>query len=174
MCVQPLFLVGTYDEKGTANFAPITWVSKMYEGPEDLIVISMCGTKKTRSNIKKTGALSANLVSVDMLPLVDYFGSTSGCDGLKNKIEYSYSEALTVNAPTLDVSKIVYELEVAHTVSFGESDTFFCRIQNIQIDCSMDIPYDGVNLIPLDPVIYSGHYHALGKHLGKIGDFVSC
>jgi len=27
MCVQPTFLIGTYDENGIANFAPITWVS---------------------------------------------------------------------------------------------------------------------------------------------------
>ena len=27
MCVQPAFLIGTNNEDGTANFAPITWVS---------------------------------------------------------------------------------------------------------------------------------------------------
>ena len=29
-----------------------------------------------------------------------------------------------------------------------------------------------VDLTVLDPVIYSGTYHSLGKMLGKIGDFI--
>ena len=27
MCVQPAFIIGTNNEDGTYNFAPITWVS---------------------------------------------------------------------------------------------------------------------------------------------------
>ena len=27
MCVQPAFIIGTNNEDGTHNFAPITWVS---------------------------------------------------------------------------------------------------------------------------------------------------
>ena len=172
MCVQPLFLIGTYDDNGRANFAPVTWLSKTYEGPDDLIIISLSGTKKTKNNIKKNGCLSANLVSVDMLPLVDYLGSVSGCNGYKDELEYTYSEGKIVKVPTLDASRWVYELEVAQIVTIGDSDTFFCRIRNVQIDDSIDDTSDGVNLLTIDPVIYSGHYHALGKHLGKIGDFL--
>lgn len=171
MCVQPLFLIGTYDENSIANFAPVTWISKSHEGPEDLIIISMRGTKKTKSNIRKNRCLSANLVSVDMLPLVEYLGSATGFDGIKNEMNYSYSEGEMVKVPTLDISRWVYELEVAHTVTFGESDTFFCRIKNVQVDSSIEDTSDGVNLLMINPVIYSGHYHTLGKHLGKIGDF---
>lgn len=29
-----------------------------------------------------------------------------------------------------------------------------------------------IDLTVLDPVIYSGRYHSLGKMLGKIGDFI--
>jgi hypothetical protein len=29
-----------------------------------------------------------------------------------------------------------------------------------------------IDLTVLDPVIYSGKYHSIGKTLGKIGDFV--
>ena len=72
MPVQPLFIVGTKNEDGTPNFAPITWVSKTCRGGEEnLIVISMYGTKKTKQNTHRTGHLTLNLVSTDMLSLVD-------------------------------------------------------------------------------------------------------
>ena len=31
MCVQPAFIIGTKNEDGTDNFAPITWVSATCE-----------------------------------------------------------------------------------------------------------------------------------------------
>ena len=78
MCVQPIFIIGTYDKNGNPDFAPITWLSVTHDGEPFLIVISMYGTKKSKMNVKENGQLSANLVSTDMLPLVDYFGSISG------------------------------------------------------------------------------------------------
>ena len=59
------------------------------------------------------------------------------------------------------------------SVKTGESDTFFCRIKNIQIDERVELgdTFD-IDLTKFDPIIYSGQYHSLGKHLGKIGDFL--
>lgn len=170
MCVQPMFLIGTYDEKGVADFAPITWLSVVDDGSEYMIIVSMYGTKKTKMNVRKTGLLSANLVSVDMLPLADYFGGRSGHNGAKTDREYGISEGQAVHVPTLDGSRWVYELEVDKVVPCGESDTFFCKIKNVQISDDIDIT-DGIDLTKFDPVIYSGHYHSIGEHLGKIGDF---
>lgn len=46
MCVQPAFIIGTNNEDGTYNFAPITWLSATHEeGDRYLLVISMAGTK---------------------------------------------------------------------------------------------------------------------------------
>lgn len=171
MCVQPTFLIGTYDENGKANFAPITWLSVTHDGTKGLIIISMYGTKKTKQNVQRTGRLSANLVSTDMLPLVDYFGSVSGHDGPKTARNYEVGEGEIVKVPTLGLSKWVYELEVVKTVNCGESDTFFCSIKNVQISSEIDIS-DGIDLTDFDPVIYSGHYHSIGNHLGKIDDFL--
>ena len=55
----------------------------------------------------------------------------------------------------------------------GDSTTFFCSIRNIQMDERLvcrDV-FD-VDLTVLDPVIYSGKYHSIGKLLGNIGDFL--
>lgn len=174
LCVQPTFLIGTYDENGIANFTPITWVSvTCQEEGHYLLVISMYGSKKTKDNISKTRKLSANLVSTDMLQLVDYFGSVSGRDGKKDGVDYGYSEGEVVSVPTLNESKWVYECEVVKIVQTGETDTYFCDIKNVQVDASIDIS-KGVDLTQFDPVVYSGHYHSVGKHLGEIGDFLHC
>ena len=173
MCVQPAFIIGTNNEDGSYNFAPITWVSVTHEKDDGyLLVISMFGTKRTKQNVIRTGIFSANLVNTKMLPLMDYFGTKHAKDGKKNDISYSVSRGEVLDVPTLDESPWVYECEVARSVETGDSTTFFCHIKNIQIDERLS-PRDtfDIDLTLLDPVIYSGKYHSLGKLLGEIGDF---
>ena len=174
MCVQPSFIIGTNNEDGSANFAPITWVSVTHEeGDEYLLVISMFGSKMTKQNVLRSGIFSANLVSTDMLPLMDYFGSHHAGDGKKDGVPYSLSRGKVLDVPVLDESRWVYECEVEKTLETGDSTTFFCRIRNIQMDERLVCrdTFD-VDLTVLDPVIYSGKYHSIGKLLGNIGDFL--
>lgn len=174
LCVQPSFLIGTNNEDGTANFAPITWVSVTHEaGDGYLLVISMFGTKTTKQNVLRTGVFSANLVSTDMLPLMDYFGSRHAKNGKKDGIEYTVSRGQVLDVPVLDQSRWVYGCEVSQKLETGDSTTFFCPIRNIQMDERLVCKdtFD-VDLTVLDPVIYSGKYHSLGKVLGDIGDFL--
>ena len=174
MCVQPAFLIGTNNEDGTHNFAPITWVSITNEKDNDyLLTISMFGTKRTKQNVLRTGILSVNLVSADMLPLMDYLGAHHAKDGTKDGIPYAVSRGEIVDVPVLDASRWVYECEVVNAMETGQSTTFFCSIKNIQIDERLECSdlFD-VDLTKLDPVIYSGMYHSIGQLLGRIGDFV--
>ena len=174
MCVQPSFIIGTNNEDGSPNFAPITWVSVTHEkGDGYLLVISMFGSKMTKRNVLRTGRFSANLVSTDMLPLMDYFGSRRAEDGKKDGVPYGVSRGEVLDVPVLDQSRWVYECEVEKTVETGDSTTFFCPIRNIQMDERLvcrDV-FD-VDLTVLDPVVYSGKYHSVGKLLGNIGDFL--
>ncbi len=174
MCVQPSFIIGTNNEDGSANFAPITWVSVTHkEGDGYLLVISMFGTKKTKQNVLRTGQFSANLVSTDMLPLMDYFGSRHAKDGKKDAVSYSIVRGEVLDVPVLDESRWVYECEVERAIETGDSTTFFCYIRNIQMDKRLECKdiFD-VDLTLLDPVIYSGKYHSLREKLGEIGDFL--
>ena len=173
MCVQPAFIIGTNNEDGTYNFAPITWVSVTNEKDNDyLLTVSMYGTKKTKQNVIRTGILSVNLVSTDMLELMDYFGTHRAKDGKKDGISYGVSRGEAVDVPVLDASRWVYECEAVRSVRIGKSTTFFCRIKNVQIDRRLECKDTfEIDLTKLDPVIYSGMYHSIGKRLGKIGDF---
>ncbi len=173
MCVQPAFIIGTNDPDGTPDFAPITWVSVTHEeGDGYLLVISMSGRKRTKANVERTGIFSACLVSTDMLPLMDYFGTRHAADGRKDGIPYAVSRGRVLDVPVLDLSRWVYECETERSVVTGDSTTFFCRIRNIQMDERLNCrdTFD-VDLTLLDPVIYSGKYHSLGRLLGEIGDF---
>lgn len=172
-CVQPAFIIGTNNEDGSYNFAPITWVSVTNEKDYDyFLVVSMFGTKMTKQNVIRTGVLSVNLVSTDMLELMDYLGTHHAKDGKKDKISYSVGRGEVVDVPVLDASRWVYECEVIKSTEIGEGTTFFCRIKNVQVDENLvcDDTFD-IDLTKLDPVIYSGMYHSIGKLLGKIGDF---
>ncbi len=172
MCVQPSFIIGTNNEDGSHNFAPITWVSVTCEKDDYLIVISIFGAKRTKENILRTGIFSANLVSVDMLELMDYFGTHRAEDGNKDDISYDVTRGDVLDIPVLGASRWVYECEVDKSVEVGESTTFFCRIRNIQAyeDFICKDTFD-IDLTKLDPVIYSGMYHSVGNLLGKIGDY---
>ena len=172
MCVQPAFIIGTNNEDGSHNFAPITWVSITNEKDNDyLLVISMFGTKTTKQNVIRTGKLSINLVSTDMLELMDYFGTHHAKDGKKDGIPYNVCRGEVVDVPILDVSRWVYECEVDKSIETGDSTTFFCKIKNIQVDEKLTFSdsFD-INLTKLEPVIYSGMYHSIGELLGKIGE----
>lgn len=173
MCVQPAFIIGTNNDDGTCNFAPITWVSMTNEKENEyLLTISMFGTKRTKQNVIRTGVLSVNLVSTDMLELMDYLGTHHAEDGKKNDISYAVCRGEVVDVPVLGASRWVYECEVVNSIETGLSTTFFCRIKNVQIDEQLECAdtFD-VNLTKLDPVIYSGMYHSIGSLLGRIGDF---
>jgi len=175
LCVQPCFLIGTYNEDNSPNFCPITWVSVTWDDDNEnfLLIISMNGSKKTKENIARTNLLSANLVSTDMLELLDYFGTRSGKNGQKNEIHYEYENGSATDVPTLNISKWVYECEVESVVQKGKTTTYFCKIHNVQFDEKLkeNDGFKDIDLTKLNPVIYSGRYHSLDKCLGKIGDF---
>ncbi len=174
VCVQPAFIIGTNNKDKTYNFAPASWVSgtEKEEG-KYMLVISMTGTSRTKENMMRDGRLSVNLVSRDMLTLMDYLGSKHGEDGPKDDIYYGVGRGKNIDVPTLDASPWVYECEVDKTVNNGVSTTFFCDIRNIQKDINLggEDQFD-VDLTVLDPVIYSGRYHSLGEMLGEVGDFL--
>jgi len=167
--IQPVFLIGTYNEDGSPNFCPITWVSSSWDGDHALMTISMNGAKKTKDNIARTKLLSANLVSIDMLELLDYFGSCSGLDTQKNAVPYECEDGHVLRVPTLNISRRVYECEVVNTFETSDTTTYFCVSKNCQQIEGLGEKQE--ELAKLEPVVYSGRYFKVGDYLGEMGDF---
>ena len=167
--IQPVFLIGTYNEDGSPNFCPITWVTTTWDNDHSLMVINMNGSKKTKDNIARTNLLSANLVSTDMFELLDYFGSCTGIDAPKNALPYEYEDGHVLHVPTLNVSRRVFELEVLNTFETSDTTTYFCRSKNRQQIEGVNGNHEDVAL--LEPVVYTGRYFKAGEFLGEMGEF---
>ena len=171
--IQPVFLIGTYNEDGSPNFAPITWVTTTWDKDHFQMVINMNGSKKTKDNIARTRLLSANLVSTDMVALLDYFGHASGLEGDKTALSYDHAAGHVLAVPTLTQSRRVYELEVVNTVDTFDTTTYFCKSHNRQqIDTIAPDTSAAEEIRLLDPLVYTGSYYKLGDLIGDMGTFL--
>lgn len=167
---QQIFLIGTYNENGTENFAPISWISYT-RGEPSCLVISINGTKRTKSNLEQTGLLSASIVTPEMLPLIEQFNRTTYQRELLHSLHYETERGHSLNVPLLKNTQFSYECQVIETVLIGTTHTYFAEIK--AINASDDVKgLDFFDLRKINPVIYSpANYFTVGDHLGKIGDF---
>lgn len=171
-CPQPMYLIGTRNEDGQPNFCVITWISFVWHGSPH-IVLSIGGSKRTKDNILREGAFSANLISTDMIWLADYLGCSSACDGPKDKFPYAYNWGRAVEAPVLEQSKWVFECRVSQTIPLQDSHIFVSKVENIQIASQLkDMDLTKIDLLQLDPAIYAPYgYYRLGAKLGDMGEW---
>lgn len=84
---QPMYMIGTKNEDGSPNFCIITWLGFSFDKTPHLMM-TIGGTKLTKTNILREGTFSANLITEDTLWLADYFGCTRGEDRKKNEVPY--------------------------------------------------------------------------------------
>jgi flavin reductase (DIM6/NTAB) family NADH-FMN oxidoreductase RutF len=168
---QQLFLIGTYDEDETANFAPISWIS-FTGGPPCCLVISINGAsrkKQTTLNIERTGLLSATVVTPNLLPFVEQHNLATQREGVV--IPHAVEPGKTLNVPLLKGAKWSYECEVIQSVRIGSCDTHFAAFKGVNVREDIQA-LDFIDLCAINPVVYSpNHYFTVGEHLGKIGDY---
>ena len=130
---QPMHIIGTKNEDNTANFCIITWLGFSWDGAPH-IMMTIGGSKQTKTNILREKKFSANLISEDNIWLADYFGCSKGEDGVKNQMSYDYKWGEVVDVPVLEQSHWVYECEVEKIIELDGSHLFLASIKNIQID----------------------------------------
>ena len=168
---QQLFLIGTYNDDGKANFAPISWIS-FTGGPPCCLVISINGAirkKQTVINIERTGILSATVVTPDLLPFAEQHNLSTQDDKFTFTQEIESGKVL--NVPLLKNAKWSYECEIINSVRIGGCDTFFAAFK--QVNVREDIQkLNFVDLQVINPVVYSpNNYFTIGNHIGEIGDY---
>lgn len=168
---QQLFLIGTYNEDGSPNFAPISWVSFTL-GPPACLVVSINGRirkKQTTCNIERTGLISATIVTPDLLPFAEQNNLATYREGIA--IPHEVEQGKVLEVPLLKGAKWSYECEVIKSVCIGASDTHFAAFKNVNV--REDLKELGfIDLRVINPVVYSpNHYFTIGEHIGKIGDY---
>ena len=133
-CPQTLFLYGTYNEDGKADFGLFCWFSYTWDG-ELGVMACIGGSKRTLDNIHRGKVFSANLVTEKLLPLADYLGNTDGNDPAKMEglnLEIEKGQVLPV--PVLAASPVTYELEVKQFLSLHDGEVMLCAIRNVLQD----------------------------------------
>lgn len=170
---QPVYIIGTKNENGTPNFCIITWLGFSFDrGPHLMMTIG--GSKLTKTNILREKKFSANLVTEDILWLADYFGSTKGEKGEKRKLSYGYSWGACTEVPVIDECHWAYECEVDRVIELDGAHLFLAEIKNIQIDKAfVDMDMKMIDLVKLQPVIYGPYnYFSVGPKLGEVGEWM--
>ena len=167
---QQVFLIGTYNEDGTPNFAPISWISYT-AGKKSCLVISIGGTKQTQRNIKRIGMLSATVLTPDLLPFAECCNAYTKNEKLRNNVTPEFCKGNLLDVPLIVDAKWSYECKVIHTVSLGESHTYFAEFEKVNVHPDI-LKLDFIDLRAINPVVYSpNNYFTIGEHIGEIGDY---
>ena len=132
-CPQTLFLYGTYDDEGRADFGLFCWLSYVWDS-ELGVMACIGGEKLTKENIHKRKVFSANLVTEALLPLADFLGNTPGGSPEKAKLSIETEEGRVLPVPVLKASPVTYELEVKQFIPLDDGEVMLCRIRNVLQD----------------------------------------
>lgn len=169
---QPMYMIGTNNADGKPNFCIITWLGfSADDGPALMMTIG--GTKLTKTNILREGHFSANLITEDTLWLADYFGSVRGEERAKTDVPYTVLRGRQTDVPVIGESHWIYECEVKRNVPLGGSDLFVAGITNMMVDEDYrDMDMERIDLGRIRPAIYSPYqYFSIGERLGGMGEW---
>ncbi len=168
---QPSYLIGTYKDDNTPNFALITWVTFCSVEPPMLMFASR-GKKLTRELVEKRGVFSANLVTTKMMYMADYFGTTSGYSKNKcDEIAVKHMKGCVLEVPVLLESPWLYECLLVDIIEKGTGYIYVGEIKNIMVDETItDTTYGKIDLVKVDPLIYApGQYYKIDSAIGSVG-----
>lgn len=161
---EPLTVVGS-EVEGKVN-----WLIVAHTGiiGHDRILVSMSKSHYTNQGIRKTGKLSINLGSREMLPRADYVGSVSGASVDKSDVfEYHWGENGT---PVIDASPLTMECNVEDIYETKGFDNFICSIANTYASPEVLDSKGKLDYARLKPVLFefpTYSYLATGEVIGK-------
>ena len=161
---QPVLIIGTYGEDGTANAMNAAW-----GGISEANQISICvdDTHKTAENMVARGAFTVSMGTVEQLVACDYVGIVSGNE-MPNKLEktgWHIVQSAFVDAPlfaelpmTLECKLISYEKETC---------TLIGEIVNVSADETILDENGNIDPRKLNPIVFDP-VHAVYYNLGEV------
>ena len=163
---QPVFIIGSYDEKGVADAMNAAW-----GGISEANEISMCLSPghKTVKNVLERKAFTVSMATVDTLVPCDYVGMVSG-NHVTDKMEKAGFH--TVKSDFVD-APIIEELPMAVECKLISDDPETCRMvgEIVNVCADESILTDGkIDPMKLRPITYDGMnraYYALGEKVGN-------
>lgn len=149
---MPVLIIGTYDENGKPDVMNAAW-GGTYDYNQ--IVISL-GAHVTTENLRKNGAFTVSLGTLDLLEASDYVGLVS----LKkepNKIEKAGLHVIKskfVNAPMFEEYPFTLECKVISIDGeVGEGGILIGEVVNVSVDESV-LTDDKIDMKKLKPIAF--------------------
>ena len=163
---MPVFIVGTYDERGRACCMNAAW-GGIYD--TDLIMVCLADEHKTTENIKRRGAFTVSFATAEYAAACDYVGLVSAND-VPDKFElagFSSEKSEFVDAPIIKELRMAVECKLR-----GFNEDGICIGEIVNVSCDEDVLGEGGKPDPkkLDPICYDSANHAylrLGEQVGK-------
>jgi len=166
----PVFLVGSYDDKGVANVMNAAWGGLCSSNPPS-VAVSIREERHSYANIVQRQEFTINIPSTKQVEMADYFGLVSGksCD----KVEQSHAmveRAEFVDAPMLCDCPLVLECRLLATHDLGAHTQFVGEIVDVKVEesCLNSAGQPDVRLV--DPLLFApGNraYFAIGDFVGQ-------
>ena len=163
---QPVFILATYNEDGTANAMNAAW-GGISEGNEISFCIS--AGHKTTKNFQRTGAFTVSMADAKHVAACDYVGieSANNVAGKLDKAGFTVTKSANVDAP------IINELAVCAECKVKSYDPESCRlvaeIVNVSVDeaAMTDGKVDVAKVQPITFDPFNNEYYVLGEKVGN-------
>lgn len=170
LCPQTLFLYGTYKEDKTPNFGLFCWFSYYWDS-ELGVMACIGGDKLTKDRIRETKVFSANLVTEELLPLADYFGSVEGYESGKMNVDFKTEKGQVLDVPVLSKSPKVFELRVDKEIECDDGTVFLCKIEGVLEDEELSglSPQESMELIRPVRTTFTTYFGWDGKKIEDWG-----
>lgn len=164
---QPVFIIATYGEDGTANAMNAAW-----GGISERTQISMClsAGHKTVKNILAKGAFTISMADAAHVVECDYVGIVSG-NNVPDKLTkagFHTTKSEFVDAPIIDELPMAVECKL---VSYDkESCRLVGEIINVSADESILNENGGIDLDKFEPITFDPVNNAYVKLGEKVGN----
>ena len=169
MAPQPVLIIGTYNEDGTANAMNAAWAGQL---DQHEIMISM-GGPRTTENLNRKGEFTVAFATTETLVASDFVGIVSANDDphKMEKTGWTTAKAEKIDAPIFTHFPMTLECRIRQKLDESEAGYYIvAEIVNILVD-EQYLAADGnpdlekMHLISYDPVHHG--YLEIGSRIGN-------
>ncbi len=167
----PAILVSSGSTPDEYNVFTAAWVGTLCTNPP-MCYVSIRPERHSYELIKRNMEFTLNLTNKAMAQATDWCGVRSGRDYNKwKKTGLTPQPGIEVRSPYIEESPLSIECKVREIVSLGSHDMFIADVVNILADTQyIDPETQAFDMSKADLIVYShGHYHELGREIGKFG-----
>ena len=166
----PVFVIGTYDEKGQPNLMTVSWAGLCCSVPP-CVAVSLRRATYSYGNLVHHKAFTLNIPSQSQARTADYLGMASGRDVNKFKEAHlTPVSSAVVRAPYVQEFPVILECRLAHTLELGLHTQFIGEIMDVKAEESVIGPNGRTLIEKVAPFLFdpeSQRYFGIGAPLGE-------